>query len=440
MKWSLKQYAQILSLPIANLGNEIIQNVAFDSRQVTSGSLFFALSGEKVDGHQFLEFAAQKGAIAAIVSNQYIGESYGLTLLPVSDPLLALALLAKAKLEEINPIVIGITGSVGKTTTKEFAKTILQSKYRVAAPAGNSNTKISLPTFILNCNEPCEIMILEMGATHAGDIDYLLNIAPLDYSILTNISKSHVSSFGGVRQVAREKSKILSGPKLKGGIVCESVLNFFDVCDLGLTTYAIESPATTVSLLPGSKGEFQLREKQNFSHPFTLPISASQHLENFTAVVALALKLNMSFNEIIDAAQNLKPFAHRFQTFEKGGSTYIDDSYNASVTSFLSAFESLPKPKGGKRIGVFGAMRELGEFSKEAHAIVAKEALEIFDEVHCIGDECRAIVDLFSLNGKSAKLYKQKEELEKQMKISKGDLVLIKGSNSFKLWEILEKL
>lgn len=413
----------------------------FDSRKCKEGDLFIALKGEKTDGHLYLEEVAKKGALAAIVSKEYQGQAFGLELIKVDSPLQEIHRLAKEAIKKRNPIIVAITGSVGKTTTKEFIATILKGLYHVEKTPLSHNSQITLPLFILNADEKAEVLVLEMGASHPGNLDDLLSIAPPDFAVLTHISHSHTEFFKNIEGVAKEKGKILQGAKLKAAAVSTEAMEVLVKTSLALPKEAI--------CTYGDKGDFslasysnglQVRAYQEVSPLFTLPFQAPHLQEDFLGAAALCFQMGLSLSDIVKVAKELIPFSHRFESIEKGGVTFIDDSYNASVASFTAAFNAMPAIKGNKKILVMGEMREMGDYSKIAHQTVGEKAAQLFDQAFCIGNECSAVVDLFCRASKRAQLFESKEKLKEALMQAtlQGDVVLIKGANSFKLWEIID--
>lgn len=394
--------------------NEVITHVAFDSRNVKIGSLFFALSGEKVDGHHFLEEVAKKGAVAAVVSSAYQGPNFGMDLIPVLDVKQALQDLAREVFKEKTPLVIGVTGTVGKTTAKEFIAGVLSEKFRVAKNPGSMNSQVGLPLTVLNWDGKDEILVLEMGMSEKGEITRLTEIAPPQLGVLTKLSLVHSAFFDGIEGIAEAKCELFKSSQIR-----HAFLN----CD----TAEFEA----VQSIDTEKTWF---EKCTLKAPFTEP----QLLENLGAAVAIARHLGMAEEEIIRGIQKLKPFDHRGEKIEKKGVLFIDDSYNASPVASKAAFRSMPA--GKKRFAIFGAMKELGAFEEVSHREVAECAFPIIDELLCVGKECQPMVDFFKQKGKPAMLFEAKERAAKHLKeiMNEGDVVLIKGSNSFKLWTILE--
>jgi UDP-N-acetylmuramoyl-tripeptide--D-alanyl-D-alanine ligase len=214
----LSQVAQVFSLPQPS--SELISGYQIDSRLVGPGDLFFALKGEKTDGHFFLKEVKAKGAIAAVVSKNYQGPDFGLTLFPVDDPTLSLADLARYFLSSNTSKIVGITGSVGKTTVKDFTATLLQSKYSIHKSLSSYNTKLTLPLSLLNRSGNEDVIVIEMGMSEPNDIEKLLQIVSLDVAVLTKVSLAHSAFFpGGIEEIAHEKGKIFSSPKLKSAIL-----------------------------------------------------------------------------------------------------------------------------------------------------------------------------------------------------------------------------
>ncbi|MDN3509297.1 MAG: UDP-N-acetylmuramoyl-tripeptide--D-alanyl-D-alanine ligase [Candidatus Neptunochlamydia sp.] len=414
MKKSVSEIAEFFG----SLSNRegIVAHTAFDSRQVREGTLFFALTGEKVDGHQFLEEVARKGAIAAIVSKKYSGPSFGMELIPVSDVRKALQSLAREIFKDKNPLVIGVTGTVGKTTAKEFIAGVLSERFRVAKNPGSMNSQVGVPLTILSWEGNDEILVLEMGMSEEGELSRLIEIAPPELCVLTKISLAHSVFFNDLNGIVEAKCELFKSKKIKHAFLNQDTAGFKAVQE-------IQSPKTWF-------GECTLQA----------PFSESQLLENLGAAVSIARYLGMTEEEILKGIQKLKPFKRRGEKIEKNGVLFIDDSYNSSPVAAKAAFKSMPE--GKNRFALFGAMKELGPFEKESHLEVAEYAFPIIDALLCVGKECQPMVDFFKRKGKLAKLFASKEEATKHLKdiMEGGDVVLLKGSNSFKLWTVLEEI
>jgi UDP-N-acetylmuramoyl-tripeptide--D-alanyl-D-alanine ligase len=434
----LKEIAHFLHLDCSQ--DRPVTHFAIDSRQIERQGLFFALPGAKADGHFFLKEIAEKGALGAVVSKHYSGPSFGLELLKVPDVLMALHSLAKIVFNQRKEKVIAVTGSMGKTTTKEFIATLLEAKYRVAKTPGNNNTKLTLPLTLLNLEGEYDVLVLEMGMSNKGEIKTLVQIASPDIALVTRIAPAGMTDFkGGLEAVAEAKSEIFSSPRTKLGIISCQTAKFKQVLYGG----------GVQKWIYGWKGDFEdhrmgdfVMEKSgedvvvNDSPPIRLGFDAHHLRENFLAAVAVARAMGLSWSEIHAQALLLRPFKLRFEKIERQGITFIQDCYNANPESILAAFKSLPKAKG-KTIGVLGAMPDLGDQSAHFHTQVGKAANQHLDRLLCIGEDAKNYAAAFS---KEAKHFDQLAEIKKELfaLAQPGDVVLIKGGNGWKLWQLLE--
>lgn len=434
----------MLGISVSDLGQRLnlysskrqpIASYAIDSRKVVPNGCFFALKGAQWDGHDFLEEVAKAGGIAAIVSESYQGPDFGLTLFRVKSVVETLQTLATSTFQMRKEQVIAITGSMGKTTTKEFLATLLSAKFRVFKTPGNQNTQLSLPLLLLNLDDEYEVLVLEMAMTAHGHIRKLCEIAPPDFSILTRIAPAGMANFeGGLEAIAKAKSEIFSHPRTKRGLISAQAAQFARVL------YAGSIP----KMIYGKEGDFSyVLEKGGVrmgQSPLLQPkFSATHLLENFLGAVSAARMMGLSWHEITQKVSELKPFEKRFETIEKGGVTYIQDCYNANPDSMVAALENLPKGTG-RVLGVLGAMPDLGKASAHYHELVGREASKHLDELFCIGHKAKGLADAFAKSGKPALYSQELAEIEQTLAkvVKPGDVVLIKGGNSLKLWTLLE--
>jgi|JI10StandDraft_1071094.scaffolds.fasta_scaffold04744_1 UDP-N-acetylmuramoyl-tripeptide--D-alanyl-D-alanine ligase len=414
MRRTIREIAQFLGKESVN--KKEIFHFAFDSRKVKPGTFFFALKGEKVDGHTFLEEVASKGGLGAVVSKDYQGPHFGMELFPVENVRKALQHLARDLFKQRPPLVIGVTGTVGKTTTKEFIAGILSEKFRVSKSIGSENSQVSLPLTILNWEGEDEILVLEMGMSQKKELAQLVQMAPPDLGVLTKVSLAHAAFFDDLEDIAKAKCELFESKKLKHAFINREASEFKAVQKV--------------------KGPITWFEKATIQSPFT----EAPFLENLGAAVSIARHLGMSDGEIEKGAQKLRPFTHRGEKVQKKGVLFIDDAYNASPIAMKGALKSLPE--GRRRIGFLGAMKELGIYEEESHKEVGEYALPLLDELLCLGKECQVMVDLFQKKGKRATLFETKKEATAHLKkiMKEGDVVLLKGSNSFQLWTVLEEI
>lgn len=380
------------------------EQAVVDSHRVVPGALFFALKGKRVDGHNFLEEAAAKGAKGAVVRNDYSGPNYGLELFFVKEPLDTLQGMAKARHRERGTPVIGVTGSVGKTSTKEAIAQLLSAKYVVGKTPGNSNSQVGVPLAILNHlkgNE--EIAVFEMGLSHQGNLNRLIEIAPPKMAVITEIGLVHAANFTSIDMIARAKGEILSSPKLEKAVINEK-----------LKKYPFKSVDTLYYRLSEEVKAPQLPD----------------HLrENLAAAIAVARHFGIGEEDIAKEIAKIRPFERRFETFEAAGITVVNDAYNASELSMIAALNSLPKTPG-KRVGILGEMLELGSFSRHCHENVAEVAVDVLDEAYLVGEGCEPILHRFEAAKKPVRLFSDVRDLFREVRpmIKSGDLVLLKGS------------
>ncbi|KAG6558886.1 UDP-N-acetylmuramoyl-tripeptide--D-alanyl-D- alanine ligase [Candidatus Rhabdochlamydia oedothoracis] len=436
--YTCKEIAAYLGILSSNLVS--IKGFHQDSRLIEPSDLFFALSGERVDGHAFLREVAKKGAVAAVVSKRYKGPSYGLSLLAVEDVMNALHLLAQVVFSKRQTRIIAVTGSVGKTTIKEFIAALLSAQFRVAKTPGNANSRIGVPLALLNADRKADIFVVEMGMSQKGQIAKLVSIAPPEIAVITNIGLAHSAYFPeGLEAIAQAKAEVLSSSKTRLAILGSNVGNFSAIKNslLPKKNYGLSQGLDLY--LQVCEEKFCLIEKSGRSSFFSLPFQAEHLWENFCGAALVVREFGVCWKKIIEQTKQLKTISHRFTIVEKKGIIFVDDSYNASVSSMRAAFKSLPKSKG-KTIAVIGDMKELGEFTETCHLEVAKYALEVTDILLCLGKDCSLMVELFIKNKRKAYLYHDFQDLYKAVYAlaSHGDVVLIKGANSHQLWRILD--
>lgn len=429
---TLSQVARILNCE-GVFSSSLLQGYCIDSRALKTGELFFALKGEKVDGHDFLREVKQKGAFAAVISKEYRGDDYGLTLLCVEDPLHALQELAKNVLSHSSSRVVAITGSLGKTSTKEFTKTLLSTKYCVAASPGNSNSQVGVPLAILNHSTGKEdILVLEMGMTAPGHISRLIQIAPPEVAVITTVALVHACYFESLEEIAKAKGEIFSHLTTQLGIVHRDIAHFADICQIG--------SCRKISFSTTSPADYQL-ETIKISLD-SLPIPGKHNFHNLLAAIAVARYFNIEWEEIQQAIASLVLPDRRLQFVRHKDILFLNDSYNAAELSVKAALETLPPPQEkGRKIAVLGSMLELGKFSDGCHQRVGEFALGHVERMYCLGEECLPIYEIWKKAGRPVQLFKTRADLVGCLKndLKALDVVLLKGSRAKELWKILEE-
>jgi len=423
-----------------------ISGYQVDSRMVQPGELFFALKGEKNDGHAFLAEAAQRGAVGAVVSKGYPGSVGGLFLLSVEDVQGSLQELARHSMQERPVPMVGITGSVGKTTTKEFLATLLEGKFRTGKSPSSYNSKVTFPLNLLNRTGDEQVLVLELGMSAPNEILSLVQIAAPEIAILTKVALAHALNFPeGLSGIARAKGEIFSQDRTKIAILDMDFLQYPDIVSqirAEKITFSTLNP-TADYFLSFAEGRYRLDERGVRAFEFDFPFKEGHLLQNFAAAIAGARQLGMQWEEIERQIPRLHLPKMRFEQFEKSGVWFINDAYNANPASMRAALENLPEPKeGGKRIAVLATMKELGLFSIEAHQEIGRLAQKRVDVLLCLGEETAPLCDAYRESMKPAELfYDHQMVAEKLNEIMRpGDVVLLKGSRSMQLEKLLEMI
>ncbi|HEY9051062.1 MAG TPA: UDP-N-acetylmuramoyl-tripeptide--D-alanyl-D-alanine ligase [Gammaproteobacteria bacterium] len=430
------------------LGGELIGNdamftsVSTDTRTLKKGALYFALKGERFDGHEFVNAAKQSGASAAVVSDL---NNIDLPQIKVEDTRKALGRLAAAWRQHFKGKVIAITGSNGKTTAKEMIAAILAKQGDVLATKGNLNNDIGLPLTLLGM-EKQNYAVVELGANHPGEIDYLTHIANPDVAVITNAGPAHLEGFGSLEGVARAKGEIYRGLTQSGVAVINADDVFADfwlkLCkDNKVIRFALEHDAEV-------KGEWQpdvtggvlsiATKSNNFEVRLNVP--GKHNAMNALAATAACLAAGASIENIQFALSEFSPVKGRLNLMAAAsGATIIDDTYNANPASLKAGLDVLSKLPGEHWL-VLGDMGELGEDARQLHADVAKLALESgIDHVYATGENSKATVKAF---GENAMHFSTQKDLIDFLhsKLHQNLNVLIKGSRFMKMEKVVESL
>ncbi len=411
--------------------------ICTDSREVPDHSLFFALKGENFDGNRFAQEALEKGAAYAIIDDsQYKkGEHYIL----VDDSLATLQHLAAYHRRQFDIPVVGITGSNGKTTTKELITQVLSGQYKAYGTKGNLNNHIGLPLSLLEIQYSTEIAVLEMGANHQGEIQQLAEIAHPTHGLITNIGKDHLEGFGGVEGVKWAKGELFNYIKANEGTI---FVNADDdkVVQLGKEisqiTYGIEkesvdysgkidqvSPAVTLTVSP-----LEITIKSQ--------LVGDYNGENILAAVAVADYFDVSPAIIKKQIENYQPRMNRSQLIRVEGNLVWLDAYNANPVSMKAAISNFLQLKGDKKIAILGDMLELGEYSFDEHKMIVEYIQQTeLDTVILVGKEFKQVSDYIECLH-----FNNVEELRdwwKQQSITDAK-ILIKGSRGLHLEQLFQ--
>ena len=417
------------------------KGVSTDSRTVGKGQIFFALWGDNYNGNRFASDALARGALSAVIDDPLFETEN--TIL-VDDCLFELQALATHYRKELKVPVLAITGTNGKTTTKELLATILSKKYKVHYTRGNLNNHIGVPLTILSASADTEMLIIEMGASHIGEIRTLCLIAKPDYGLITNIGTAHIEGFGSADGVARAKTELYEHLRKVNGIA------FYNDKDPLLTekifkiinrAVPFSDPTGTDLLLETIPSDLTLKISITYlhqTHIINTNLFGSYNLENIRAAVASGLFLGVEMKDIIEAIEQYTPANNRSQVKKTKFNTLICDSYNANPTSMRLAIDSFSAIKADHKIIIIGDMLELGEKSEEEHLKVLKMLQsDIAEKVLLVGPV------FYKISAKSG--FKAFDKIDKLMEFIRGvpltgNTILIKGSRGMGLEKIYDLL
>lgn len=423
-----------------------IEGISVDSRVTKQGDLFFALPGAKTDGHQYVQEALQRGAIGIVSKHNLENLPEGVGLLMAEDVLHVLQSISREVLAYVSPRTVAITGSLGKSTTKEFTKTLLQACGSTVATEGSCNSQIGLAMSSVNGlmkeKEPVRWFVAEMGMSEKGQIANLVTIVPPEICLVTNIAPVHVQYFSSVQEIAKAKAEIFSSPRCRISLINK------DSPYVEVLEKSARGEVKTLSMKEKASYSLAIEESSLlFEHEgkrirFPKPAFPARHqFENLLHALALACEAGGDVHAFSEALSALKMLPKRLEFIEKAGVRFINDSYNASECSMMSALDVLKTTSGKRKVALLGQMRELGSFSIGCHERVGRKAREVSDLLICLGEECGPLYHAFQESGKPSYWASSLGEIHALLPtlIQEEDVVLLKGSKSNKLWEVVEQ-
>ena len=414
-----------------------------DTRVLQPGQLFIVLQGAR-DGHDFIPNAMEKGA-AAVLCTRKVGDYPAIY---VDDPRIALGKIAAEELNRIGAKVVAITGSVGKSTTKEMIATVLESTFRVAKTPANHNNDIGMPMAILAMAADTEVAVLEMGMNHFREIAYLSNIAHPDVAVIINIGTMHIEFLGTQMGIRKAKMEIVEGMSKQGMLL----LNGDDVLLRNLD----QMPEQRITYFGCSEGcdvrgyEIAQREEHlsfrtkagRLDIPVEMALEGEHYVNDALAAVAVGLKLAVPSDRITESLRIFQNISGRQEIYRAGEYTIINDCYNAGPESMAAALNVLGR-RPGRHIAVLGDMLELGDCAQAEHYKIGRIAAEKADLVFAYGPFAKRVVDGTVTGGMSMNMgraYTDREELIQALKRAArpGDVILFKGSRGMHLELVLE--
>ena len=415
-----------------------------DTRTLRPGQLFVALQGAR-DGHEFIDDAMKKGA-AAVLCTRMVGDYPAIY---VSDPRLALGEIARRERMRIGMQVVGITGSGGKSTTKEMTAQVLETAFRTAKTPANHNNDIGMPMAILDMPEDTQVAVVEMGMNHFREMAYLSRIARPDVAVIVNIGTAHIEFLGSQKGIRKAKMEILEGMAPDGRLLLNG--------DDAMLRCLEEQPAQSVIYYGSDDGcsvyaadvrqegevlSFTVHDDGGDSFPVRLHVEGSHYVADALAAVTVGLALGVQPSQIQAGLDSFRNMAGRQEILQLGGMTVIKDCYNAGPESMAAALNVLGN-RPGRHIAVLGDMLELGDCAPAEHYKIGRIAAEKADMVFAYGPHAGRVLDGTITGGMPdtmGKAYESREELAAALNrvIKPGDVILFKVSRGMHLEKVLE--
>lgn len=454
MRLSLARVAQILGSTGEFDGATLAQGYSLDSRAIKPGELFFAVKGERLDGHDYVEAALANGAVAAVIERQHF-QRFASTkaLITVDDTLAALQRLAMAVRRDWGKPVVAITGSAGKTTTKELIATVLGTRYNILKTEGNFNNHFGLPLQLLRLEPQHDIAVMELGMSHPGEITELAGIAQPELGVVTNVAPVHLGFFSSVAGIAKAKQELVDALPPSGTAVLnaddEYVSKFGQRFRGKIVMYGINMPAD----VRGERVEQRGQEGSTFDVVVAgertrveLSLIGGHNVYNALAAIAVGVQHGVSIPAAAQAIASVRAVDKRGQVIEIAGATVINDCYNSNpraLDSMVEALSNMRPRDGARRIVVAGEMLELGPAGEDLHRRCGMHAAEKgIDLVLGVRGLARHIVDGVrqSANGAKSEFVETPEQAGEWLarEVRPGDIVLLKASRGVKLERTIE--
>lgn len=441
------------------------KGVTTDSRTVGEGEMFFALKGENFDGNEYASAALEKGASCAVVTEgSAVSASSDPRIIAVPDTLEALQALARHHRENTlvdgrRITVIGLTGTNGKTTTKELITRVLSVKYNVTATSGNLNNDIGVPLSILKIGPKTQLAVIEMGASHPDDIGKLVKVCEPDYGLITNVGKAHLLGFGSYEGVKKAKGMLYDYVSEHGGsiflnaddqVLCgmAAARKGFNVIEYGINLWDAmvlpsdaEHPYVRMAVPENVGGSAEASDGETLLALET-HLSGAYNANNAAAAIAVGLHFGISLQDAIDAIAGYVPVNNRSQLEKTETNVLIKDAYNANPTSMAAALDNLCSVIADKKVALLGDMRELGAESVSEHVQVLRQVLSMGLELVClVGDEFRKAVETEGA-GDKVRCFATSEELSSWLEANpvRNSTVLVKGSRGIRMETVIPRL
>lgn len=423
-------------------------DICTDTRKILKGNIFLALKGENFNGNKYAKDALEKGASISIIDEdiENINECKNLgTVIKVKDGNEALLSLAKYYRKKLGIKVVGITGSTGKTSTKDVVASFLSGKYKVFKTKGNFNNHIGLPLMILQLDSSYDVAVLELGMSHLGEIHRLAECARPDIALITNIGLSHIENLKTRENIFKAKMEITDFFDENNVLIVNGEDDFLPYIKnkkykVIKTGYKDEFDFKVKNVVLNENSTSFTVEHNGEESDFNIPMVGAHNVLNSLLAVAAANELKVTFHEMKEGLKNIEATSMRLEFIKKNGFEIINDCYNASPSSMKAAIDVLKNRKGSRKIAILGTMNELGEEAENSHKLVGSYAKDKVDILITTGKFKEAYKSGFEKD--SIRIYNTKEEIIEDLKniIQKDDVVLVKASRGIKFEDITKAL
>lgn len=454
MKMQLAEIAKAINSTCEGNDQTVITSVAFDSRKISEGGLFVPLKGER-DGHDFINSAISNGASATLWQKDRPNKPENIAVLEVDDPLLSMQQLAQYYLNKVNPTVVAITGSNGKTTTKDMTAAVLAKRFNVHKTDANFNNEIGVPMTILDMKPNTEILVLEMGMDHAGQLHQLSELTHPDVTVITMIGEAHIEYLGSREGIADAKMEITDFLREDGELIYNGdeplLRERAEKLEQAKITFGFDQTDSVYVTGYRSYKHHATFTVNDSDSQFTIPMIGKHNVSNALSALCVGRHFGESDEEIATALASFTPTADRME-WEKGdvGEDIMSDVYNSNPTAVravISSFGQIQVPEGSRRIAVLGDMLELGERSAALHAGLA-DCLDpqVINEVYLFGSEMENLTDVLKNTYEPENLHYYKEDQMQRLiadlrnDIKPHDIVVLKGSHGMHLEKVVKRL
>lgn len=450
IKRKISEIAEMLHASTNAKHDVYIEGVSIDSRKINTGNLFIPLKGERVNGHHYYQMAVENGAAALLWEIDEPNAPSDIPLIFVEDTTKALWNLAKEYRSQCHYQVVGITGSNGKTSTKDMIAGVLSARYKVEKTAGNHNNEIGVPLTLLSFSEECEVAIVEMGMENLHEIEELCEIVKPDFGVITNVGVAHLENLGSMENIAKAKCELIDGITPEGYFfyngddeylrkeISQRTIENLKVSRFG---EGVENECQLTDFVQKASG---ISFKTNLSEKtFECDILGKHQAMNGCAAILCAQALGLSDDEIAAGFKKVEKTGMRNQLESAGKCTILNDAYKSNPQSAMAALATFEAFESPYKVVVFGDMLELGETSPKLHEDLGKACADYkMDELYCIGEMARYIMQGAESAGIKTRYFENKDELVEALLPlkEKTSMLLVKGSRGMKLDEVVERL